>query len=370
MSSDAIDLPSTAPVTPVRRKRGWRVNLEVRRDMPGWQQGIYLTIFVATGILISGAILVAVGVPAGDLIDQFLVETFTDADTFKSVLFQAAPFILIGLSAAVAFRVRFWNLGLEGQMIWGGIGATFVSLHHIGPEALRLPIMFLFAGGAAALWVLVAVQLKIKLAVNEIISTLLMNYMALNFLYHLVYGSWKDPIDGFPHSANYASFEKLPEIATGISGALPFALVTALIVWWLVSFTRFGFYMKFVQASARVSYAVGVPVIRVTILSVLLSGALAGIAGFIVTSGQEGRLTQNYFDGFGFSGILIAFLARNNPIAAVIVAVLLAMLYISGQSLQVFYQVPFAMVQLIQAIIVICVATSEFLIRHRIHLVR
>lgn len=363
--------PATAPLAaPVRAKRGWRINLEVRRDLPGWQQGIYLAIFVAAGILISGAILVAVGVPPADLVDQFVVETLTDGDNFRSVLFQAAPFILIGLSASIAFRARFWNLGLEGQMIWGGIGATFVSLHHIGPEFLRLPMMFLFAGGAAAVWVFIAAHLKIRLGVNEIISTLLMNYIALNFLYHLLYGPWRDPIDGFPHSANYADFEKLPDIGWGLSGALPFALLTALAVWWLVSVTRFGFYMKFAQASDRVAHAVGVPVIRVTLLSVLMSGALAGIGGFIVTSGQEGRLTQNYFEGYGFSGILIAFLARNNPIAAVIVAVLLAMLYISGQSLQVFYQIPFAMVQLIQAIIVICVATSEFLIRHRVHLVR
>ena len=100
-------------------------------------------------------------------------------------------------------------------------------------------------------------------------------------------------------------------------------------------------------------------------------GRLSALAGFVVdAAAEEGRLTQSFFEGYGFSGILIAFLARNNPIAAMIVAVLVAMLFVSGRSLQVFYQIPFAMVQVIQAIIVICVAASEFLMRHRLHWVR
>jgi simple sugar transport system permease protein len=111
---------------------------------------------------------------------------------------------------------------------------------------------------------------------------------------------------------------------------------------------------------------VGVPVRRTMLTAVLASGALAGIAGFVVAAGQEGRLTQGFFQGYGFSGILIAFLARNNPLAAAVVAVLVAALFVTGRSLQVFYQVPFSMVQLIQAIIVICAAGSEFFIRHRV----
>ncbi len=357
-------------VPPLKRKsRGVRINLEVRRELSPWLHALYLFVFAALGIAVSGSILVWAGVPKDDLIDQFVIETLTDMDNLKSVLFQASPFILIGLSASVAFRARFWNLGLEGQMIWGGIGATFVSIHGIGPEAFRLPIMILMAACAAMAWVAVAAQLKLKLGVNEIISTLLMNYIALNFLYHLLYGPWRDASDGFPHSIKYADFERLPDVF-GLSGALPFALFMALLVWLMISVTRFGFYMKFVQASDKVAHAVGIPVATVTLISALLSGALAGIAGFVVASGQEGRLIQNFADGYLFSGILIAFISRNNPLAVVIVAVLVAMLFIAGQSLQVFYQIPFAMVQLIEAIIVICVAASEFLIRHRIHIVR
>ncbi|ARQ03259.1 ABC transporter permease [Pseudorhodoplanes sinuspersici] len=352
------------------RRRLWRFNLEVRHDMPPWQQAVYLVVFLGFGFLISGLILVEAGVPAADLFDQLVVSTLTDVDNLRSVLFRAAPLMLIGLSAAIAFRARFWNLGLEGQMIWGGIGATIVSLYGIGPESIRIPIMILFASALAMAWIAIAALLKIRLGVNEIISTLLMNYVALNFLLHLVYGPWRDPHDGFPHSKAFEPFERLGEIGWGLSAALPLALTIAILVWWLVGFTRFGFYLRFVQANDRVAHAVGIPAITVTLGAVLISGALAGIGGFVVVSGQEGRLTQSFFEGYLFSGVLIAFLARNNPLAAVIVSVLVAMLFISGQSLQVFYQVPFSMVQLIEAIVVICVATSEFLIRHRIHVIR
>ncbi|MBC7726433.1 MAG: ABC transporter permease, partial [Microbacteriaceae bacterium] len=133
-----------------------------------------------------------------------------------------------------------------------------------------------------------------------------------------------------------------------------------------VDLSRAGLHLRFVNANPRVATAVGVPVERMILSAGLISGALAGIAGFLVVAGQEGRLTQAFYTGYGFSGILIAFLARNNPIAATIVALLIATLFIAGRSLQVFYQIPFSMVQLIQAIIVVCVASSDFFIRHRI----
>jgi general nucleoside transport system permease protein len=128
--------------------------------------------------------------------------------------------------------------------------------------------------------------------------------------------------------------------------------------------------MKFVHSNARMALSVGIPIVGVTVSAVLLSGALAGIAGFVIASGLEGRLTQGFYRGYGFSGILIAFLAQNDPLIVAAVAFLVALLFDTGRSLQVFYQIPFAMVQLIQAVIVTTVAASEFFIRYRIHWVR
>jgi len=359
-------------IAPVAKKRWYRgrLSVEVRREIGGWHQAAMLAGSVLMGLILSGCILVAAGVPATSLVQEMLYSTLLDATNLRTVLFQASPLILVGLSAAIAFQVRFWNLGIEGQMIFGGLGATFVSLFDLGPDYARLPLMALAAILAGTAWAVLPTLLKLKLNVNEIISTLLLNYVALDLLFHLVYGAWKDPKDGFPHSALYRASELLPVLASGISSALVIAAFATATLAYLTIWSRAGIYMRFIEANPSVARAVGIPVQRVILVVVLLSGALASLAGFVIVSGQEGRLTQSFFRGYGVSGVLIGFLARNNPIAAAAVAMLMGVLFVAGQNLQVFYSIPQAMVQLIQALIVICVASSDFLIRHRVSWVR
>lgn len=363
MTETTLRQPSVAERQPLL---GRRYTLEIRQQLAWPWQALIIGLALLLGLSICAAILLGAGVPAGELFNEFIMQTLFDAQNLRAVLFQAAPMIMVGLAGCMAFRARFWNLGLEGQMIWGAIGATAVSLFEIGPEALRLPLMMLVAMLCAMLWTLGPVLLKLHLKVNEIISTLMLNYIAANFLLHLVYGSWKDPRDNFPYSPPFKAFERLPDLFDGYNLAILMALLIAAFTLWFVGVSRAGLYLRFVDANPRVAGAVGVPVRKMIIGTVLLSGALAGLAGFVATAGQEGRLTQSFYQGYGFSGILIAFLARNNPAAATVVALLIALLFVAGRSLQVFYQIPFAMVQLIQAILVICVACSDFFIRHRV----
>ena len=189
---------SPAPALGGRRPFG-RMILEVRLDMPAWKQVVAVACSIVAGMFISAVILVVSGVPPRDLVNEFASNVF-DRQSFQAVLVQAAPLILVGIAASIGFRARFWNLGLEGQMVWGGIAATAVSIYQIGPEALRLPLMALFAMLAGMAWVAIPAFLRLKFAVNEIISTLLLNYVATYFLYDLLYGPWKDPGDAFPHS--------------------------------------------------------------------------------------------------------------------------------------------------------------------------
>jgi simple sugar transport system permease protein len=370
MQASSAALAAASPPAPRGPLAGRRYALELRQQMAWPKQALILAISLAIGFGISAAILVAAGVPAGELLNEFVLHTLFDLQSLQAVLFQAAPMILVGLGATMAFRARFWNLGLEGQMIWGGIGATAVSFFDIGPNALRLPLMLCMAIALGLLWALAPVLLKLRLGVNEIISSLMLNYIAGNFLLHLVYGAWKDPKDSFPYSPQFRSFERLPEwLGSTGPAAIALALIVTALAWWFVGVSRAGLYLRFVDANSRMAHAVGVPVRRMVLAAVLLSGALSGIAGFVVVAGQEGRLTQAFYAGYGVSGILIAFLARNNPLAASVVALLVAALFVAGRNLQVFYQIPFSMVQLIQAIVVICVASSDFFIRHRIRAV-
>jgi general nucleoside transport system permease protein len=205
--------------------------------------------------------------------------------------------------------------------------------------------------------------------VNEIISTLLLNYIAMYFLIYLLYGPWLDPRDGFPHSPNYAPFERLPEWS-GFSSVVPLAAGATLLIAWLVLVSRVGLYMRFINDNWLASLVVGVPMGPVTFVAIALSGALAGFGGEAILTGTEGRLTYSYFPGYGFSGVLIAFLARNNPFAVFAVSLLVAILFVAGQNLQIFFQLPGSMVQVIEAIMVFSVASAEFFLRHRVHWVR
>jgi general nucleoside transport system permease protein len=367
-STSLSRLSAKSPGT--RAFRFGRLTLEVRQHMPAWQHVAISATSIVLGLAISAAILVVAGVEPSDLFQEIFLDNLLIKENFLAVLRQTAPLLFVGLAAALAFRVRFWNLGIEGQMIWGGIGATAVSVLHIGPESLRLPLMMCFAVLAGMAWASVALLLKMRLRVSEIISTLLLNYIAVNYMLHLLYGAWLDPVDSFPHSAQFSTYERLPDLPWGMSSALLMGLVFVGIAWWLVRVSRLGLYMKFVYSNARMALAVGIPIVGVTVGAVLLSGALAATAGFVIATGLEGRLTQGFYRGYGFSGILIAFLAQNDPLIVTVVAFLVALLFDTGRSLQVFYQIPFAMVQLIQAVIVTTVAASEFFIRYRIHWVR
>ena len=368
-----VDIPEPIAAAPVPPPRGGfgRFNLEIRQHVSPLRQTLVLLGGLLVGLVATAIVLMLAGVSLSGIYQEFVLGIFSNPMSLSAVLVQAGPLLVVGLSAVVAFRVRFWNIGIEGQMIFGSIFATFVAINNIGPESLRLPLMLVAAALGGMFWILVPALLKLRLGINEIISTLLLNYVAFNFLLYLLYGAWKDPRSSFPNSEQYEAIERLPMLGwQNVTWALPLALILAVVIWWLLNVSRFGFYARFVDANPKMAAAVGVPIAMVTLASALMSGGISGIAGFVVSAGIEGRMTQSFFLGYTFSGILIAFLARNNPLIAILVALFVGVLFVAGQSLQVFYQIPGSMVQLIQAIIVISVAASEFFVRHRVHWVR
>ncbi|KQT83291.1 ABC transporter permease [Methylobacterium sp. Leaf465] len=364
----SMPLLSTAPQRPGPRLPGrGRITVEIRQHVPRWYQGVVLACGLVVGMGLATAILVASGVGLSDLLQEFVIVMVTSRGSLTAVLVQAGPLAIVGLAAAVAFRVRFWNIGIEGQMILGAIAATAIAIHDVGPAPVRLGLMMLAAALAGMAWVLIPAVLKIRIGLNEVISTLLLNYVAFNGLLQLLYGPWQDPVSSFPNSKQYDLAERLGSLGWGdLTWALPLAGLLTLLCWWLLNVSRFGFLSRVAEANPRLGEGQGLPMTRVMLAAALLSGALAGLAGFSICAGVEYRLTQSFFNGYGFSGILIAFLARNNPLATFVTAVLVGVLYVAGQSLQVFYGIPSAMVQLIQAVIVIGVAASDFFLRHRV----
>ncbi|MWD27982.1 ABC transporter permease [Aquicoccus sp. SCR17] len=318
--------------------------------------------------LLSVLLLAVSGVPPSDLGTEIAATAFSSPRALGSVLAQMAPLVVAGLATAIAFRANFWNIGLEGQMILGAICATAIAIFDIGPEALRLPLMMLAACAGGMGWIAGPAYLRQKLGVSEVITTLLLNYVAFNLLLHLLYGGWKDPVSSFPHSEQYEAVERLPQLGwQTLTWALPFAGILAAALWWILSASRLGYLLDLLSANRDMARAVGVPVAGLSLAAILASGAVAGLTGFVISAGIEGRMTQDFHVGYLFNGVLIAFLGRNHPLGVVIAAFFMAVLVQVGQSLQVFFGTPFSLVRLTQAIFIICVAGSEFFLTYRMN---
>ena len=342
--------------------------LTPRRNVTRLQSAGALLGGITLGLAISFVLLLVNGIAVEEVIAEFVEFVFLSNAGLASVAVEATPLILAGLAGAVALKVRFWNIGIEGQLWLGAVGATGIALYDIGPESLRLPLMALAAMACGAAWIALPGLLKTRLGVSEIISTLLLNYVAVLLVQHLVFGAWKDPQQNFPYTAGFDPAEQLARLGWGKThGGLIVALIAVALVWLLTERSRWGAYMRAVGASPDVARATGVPVLATIVMAIALSGALSGLAGFSVAAGEEHRLTQHLGVGYGFSGILIAFLARFSAIGVLVTAVLVAGLYVAGESLQQFYQLPAALIELIQAIILFSVVGADFFARYRLH---
>ena len=345
------------------------LTLTPRRNITGLHSAAALGGGLVFGLGVSFLVLLANGIAMHEVMDEFISFVFFSNAGLASVAVEATPLVLAGLAGAVALKVRFWNIGIEGQLWLGAVGATAVALYDIGPEWARLPLMAAGAMAGGMLWIALPGLFKMRFGVSEIISTLLLNYVALLLVQHLVFGAWKDPQQNFPYSAGFdAPFEQLGRLGWGKThSGLIIAVLAVVVVWLVTERSRWGAYMRAVGANRDVARAMGVPVTATIVFAIALSGALAGLAGFSVAAGEEHRLTQHLGVGYGFSGILIAFLARFRAVGVLVAAILVAELYVAGESLQQFYQLPAALIELIQAIILFSVVGAEFFARYRLH---
>ena len=348
-----------------------KLTIEVRQQIPQSHRIYVISSAVIVGLLISLSILISVGVDLNSIYEEFIVFTFFNSSGVSTVIVEATPLILVGLCAAAAFRINYWNIGIEGQIFMGTVGCTLIAIYDVGPETIRLYLMLIFAILFGAFWALTPALLKVKLKINEIITTLLFNYFAFYFVLHQVYGAWKDPVDQWPHSEQYESFERISQIGwEELNWGVLIAFIAVVLFWWFFEKTQFALQSRFVGANQNMSMAIGLPVVLVTIVSAMVSGGLAGTTGFVIASAHEFRLSPPMVLGYAFSGIVIAFLAGNKPFKVVLVAFLMGGLYVAGESMKVFYNLPDSIIGLIQAIIVLSITASEFFVRYRVRFVK
>jgi simple sugar transport system permease protein len=331
--------------------------------------GAVLATLAITSLLVAWA-----GAPVGRAYALLLEGGFGSRFAWTETLTRATPLILTGLAAAVAFRARLYNIGGEGQLYAGAMAAVAVGGLHGGtgfeqPAWLLFPLMMAAAALAGALLLLGPALAKARLGVDEVVTTLLLNFIVLLGVSALLDGPMKDTSAmGWPQSVAIQDALQLDKLVarSRVHTGLLWALGLAAALWAVLGFTTLGLRIRAVGANARASAFAGLPVGRVTVQVALLSGALAGLAGAIEVAGRAGYVTLDMSPGYGSSGVVIAMLAALNPLGVVAAAVFVAGILVGADSMSRAVAVPTYIADVIVAVSLITMLIATLLTQYRI----
>lgn len=285
-------------------------------------------------------------------------------------LTRATPLIFTGLAVAVAFRARLWNIGAEAQLYAGAVATVVLGTGALPlPAPLLLPLIAASAALAGALLLLAPALLKTRFGVDEVVTTLLLNFVMLLFVSMLLEGVLKDPTGlGWPQSQKLVAEARLPRLVAGRRLHLGFllALLCAAAVWIMTRRTALGFEMRAVGHNAQAARFAGMPVNRVLLKTALISGGLAGLAGFSEVAGLKGNLTLDLSPGFGYSGIVVAMLAMLNPLGVAAAALFVAGVFVGADAMSRTAGVPSYIAQVMVATALLTMVVAIMLARFRV----
>ncbi|MFN9744386.1 MAG: ABC transporter permease [Betaproteobacteria bacterium] len=329
---------------------------------------------VAFTLAVASLLVAWAGAPVGRAYAALLEAGFGSRFAITETLTRATPLILTGLAAALAFRAKLYNIGAEGQLYAGALAAVAVGGLHGGtgfeaPPWLLMPGMLAAAMLAGALLLLLPAWLKGRFGVDEVVTTLLMNFIVLLAVSALLDGPMKDPTAmGWPQSVavqDALQLDRLVERSRVHTGLL-LALGAALLLWALLRFSAFGFAVRAVGANARAAGFAGLPVARTALLVALGSGALAGLAGAVEVAGRAGYVTLDMSTGVGYGGIVIAMLALLHPLAVVAAAVFVAGMMVGADGMSRAVGVPTAIADVIVAVALLATLVATMAAQYRL----
>ncbi len=328
-----------------------------------WDQLFPALISIAIAFLVGGLLLLANGRDPLAAYASLWDGAFGSFGRFTETLVKTTPFLILAIAVSASFRCQVWNIGAEGQFMLGAITSTWVALTFSSlPLVLLFPLTFLAAIAGGALWSGIAGVLKAYLNANEVITTSMLNYIALYLTAYLVNGPMKDPQGfNFPQSPMIQASLQLPLLFPGtrlnVAFLVALGLVVVAAVFWRSSL---GFRTEIVGASRRVARYAGLNVNRTIVFVSVLTGGLAGIAGWGEIFGIQYRLIQNIATGWGSLAIVIALLGELHPLGMVVSAFLFASLVVGGDAMQRNAGVPFALVDVIQGIVILLVLSRSY----------
>lgn len=329
---------------------------------------------IAFTLAVCALLVLWAGAPIGRSFAALLAGGFGSRFALTETLTRATPLILTGLAAAVAFRARFYNIGAEGQLYLGALAAVAVGGLHGGTGFTLTPpllfaVMMIAAMLAGALWLALAAVLRTRLAVDEVVTTLLLNFVVLLFVSWMLDGPMKDPTAmGWPQSVALIpelELSKLVERSRLHTGLL-IALGAAALLWAMLKFTALGFEMRAVGANSVAARFAGIPVNATVIKTALLSGALAGLAGAVEVAGRTSYVTLDMSPGYGYAGIVVAMLAALHPLGVVLAAIFIAGMFVGADSMSRAVAVPTYIADVIVAVALLAMLVAAQLVRHRV----
>ncbi len=350
------------------RSRGWKLE---RVSSPSVAAQILVPVLSVVAALVASSIIMLV---AGEnpltVYREMFDGAFGSGYRRSEVLVKMIPLLLTGLGVSVAFRMQLWNIGAEGQLYFGAIFTAWVALYGL-PDAgpwVVIPAMMIAGMLGGALWAAIPGVLRGYLGVNETITSLMLNYVAILYAEYLVHGPWKNPVGyGFPGTETFSPATYLPTWGTTrVHLGLVFGLAAAVILFFVFQRTRWGYEISIAGHSERAAKYAGMATARNIVIVMLVSGALAGLAGMAELTGIGHSLQRELSPGYGYTAIIVAWLGRLNPFGIILVSWLLAVLFVGGEQIQLSLGLPSAISAMLQGIILFFLLGGDLLTRYRI----
>jgi simple sugar transport system permease protein len=318
---------------------------------------------VSIAVIVFGIVLLIFGKNPFTAYADVFSNTLGSSYGLSEVLVKMIPLMLCAAAVLLPARIGLVNVGGEGQIYLGAWLATWGALtfgHLPRVQALVIVIVLGFVGGG--LWALLPAYLRAKGWLNEVISTLLLNYVAILFVNYFIYGVWRDPESAnFPQSMKFAEATRFPMFgSTRIHFGLILALVALAVLYFVLYYTRWGYEMRAIGGNPVAAWRHGLPITRYILVSMFVAGGLAGLAGVGEIMAIQGRLRPGLSPGYGYMGFLVSWLAGHNPTAAIGMAFLLAVIALGGDTLQISQGMPFSAVNVLMALILFIVLTGFF----------
>ena len=344
------------------------MKISKRAELPRRQEYVIRAVAIAFSVACAGLVIMILGFNPITVFREIVIGALGTELRIQQTIVKAIPLLITSLGILVAFKMKFWNIGGEGQIMMGAFGASLVALNM--PESVPAPLALLAMAAMAVvlggIWAFIPAIFKAKFGTNETIFTLMMNYIAIKWVTYLQYGPWKDPASqGFPKIANFGSNAVLPSLF-GVHIGWLISIVLVVIVYFFINHTKKGFEITVVGESIETARYAGMNINSVIVTSMLISGGLCGLTGMIQASAIERTLTSTLSGGYGFTAIITTWLGRLSAPIIMVVCIAFAILLQGGAYLQIAMAVPASVADMIQGIILFFVLGSEFFLQYKL----